>query len=239
MNKCFIIARYNEELNWLNQLKDQKVIIYNKGDTITKTNFKNINNIKNVGRESHSWLYHIVKNYDYLDDVSIFLQGRIDDLGCMAYQDPNDYYRYINTYGFSVKRFGLLGPFHWSHNVGVDKDIRYHEDWLKGKISSSELGFRKFAKKLFPNIPIFVATSYGGCFGVKKELIRKYSLKFYQNLLEILESHKNPIEGHYMERLWCYMFTKNRPLLRSFNDVLLTKYENYLYRLSNIKKNVP
>ena len=44
-----------------------------------------------MGRESHTWLYHIVENYNNLDDVSIFLQGRIDDLDCMSYKDPKEY----------------------------------------------------------------------------------------------------------------------------------------------------
>ena len=98
----------------------------------------------------------------------------------------------------------------------------------KGEISKSKIGFRKFAKKYFPEIPIFVATSYGGCFGVSKELILLRDLKFYRNLLENLSKHKNPIEGHYMERLWCYLFTKNDFLLRACKDVLKTKLERIL-----------
>ena len=225
---CFIVSRYNENLSWLEKLKEEKVVIYNKGSELKKNKFKNVINIKNVGRESHTWLYHIVKNYNCLDDISIFLQGRIDDLGCMAFEDPLDYVRTIDKYGFSVRRFGLLGPFHWSYNIGIDKDIRYKDDWNNGMISKSDLGFRKFAKKFFPEIPFFVATSYGGCFGVKKDLIKRYELEFYLKLLKILESNKNPIEGHYMERLWCYMFTNNRPLWRSIKDIFLTKSERFL-----------
>ncbi len=227
---CFIISRYNEDLKWLKKLKDQKIIIYNKGAELNENKSYKYINLKNVGRESHTWLYHIVKNYNCLDDVSVFLQGRIDDLGCMAFEDPLDYLKTIDKYGFSVRRFGLLGPSHWSHNIGIEKDIRYKDDWAKGIISKSDLGFRNFAKDFFPDIPLFAATSYGGCFGVKKELIKRHNLNFYLKLLKILESHKNPIEGHYMERLWCYMFTKNRPFWRSIKDVFLTKYERILLK---------
>ena len=82
-----------------------------------------------------------------------------------------------------------------------------------------------FSKKLFPNIPLFVATSYSGCFAVKKEIIQQHSIFFYQELLDILSQNENPIEGHYMERLWCYMFTKNKTLYKSFRNVLTTKLE--------------
>ena len=50
---------------------------------------------------------------------------------------------------------------------------------------------------------------------------------FLANLLSQLSIHKNPIEGHYMERLWCYIFTRNEPLLDSFVDVIKTKIERF------------
>ena len=78
---------------------------------------------------------------------------------------------------------------------------------------------------MFPNIPLFVTTSYGGCFAVKKEIIKQHNLGFYQELLEILSQNENPIEGHYMERLWCYIFTKNKPFIESIFDVIKTKLE--------------
>jgi hypothetical protein len=183
-----------------------------------------------VGRESHTWLFHIVKNYNNLDDINIFLQGRVDDLGCMAYKSPYQYLKEINKYGFVASRYGILGPFHWKWHVGIDKDIRYKEKWKNGSITRSNIGFRSFAKKLFPKIPWIVATSYGGCFAVKKELIRSYSLNFYKTLLDILSAHNDPIEGHYMERLWCYMFTQNKPIFESFFHVITTKIERFKLR---------
>ncbi|MAR85342.1 MAG: hypothetical protein CL869_04005 [Cytophagia bacterium] len=225
MVNSLIISRFDENLKWLEDHQNFNIIIYNKGKNFTCKSLKNIINIDNVGRESHTWLYHIVENYNNLDDVSIFLQGRIDDLDCMSYKDPNIYLKKINKIGFAVSRLGLLGPLHWGHNVGIEHIPKYASQWNKNEISRSKYGFRKFAKKLFPEIPIFVATSYGGCFAVKKELILKYKVDFYKKLLETVSKHKNPIEGHYLERLWCYMFTKNSLLIDSFKDVVKTKLE--------------
>jgi len=68
-----VIARYNEDLSWLRKIpKKIKITIYNKGlDDI------NIQSIKlpNIGRESHTYLYHIINNYDNLADKTIFCQG--------------------------------------------------------------------------------------------------------------------------------------------------------------------
>ena len=138
---------------------------------------------------------------------------------------PNNYLKVIDKFGYASSRYGLLGPFHWKWNVGIENDERYKLLWEKGEISKSKLGFRAFSKVLFPKIPLFVATSYGGCFAVKKELIKQHEIYFYENLLKILNTHKNPIEGHYLERLWCYMFTKNKILNTSLKDVIKTKFE--------------
>lgn len=225
MDNSLIISRFNENLNWLKAYQNYNIVIYNKGEELTSNSFENVIKIDNVGRESHTWLYHIVENYNNLDKVSIFLQGRIDDLDCMSYKNPNKYLKKINKNGFAASRLGLLGPFHWGHNVGIEHIPKYAAQWDKNEISRSKYGFRKFAKKLFPEIPIFVATSYGGCFAVKKELILSYKVDFYKKLLETVSKHKNPIEGHYLERLWCYMFTKNSLLIDSFKDVVKTKLE--------------
>ncbi len=227
MNKRLIIARYDEDLEWLKRYNDFEITVYNKGENLKESKLFEVINLTNKGRESHTWLHHIVNNYYHLNEINIFLQGKIDDLDCMAYKNPNDYLEKINKYGFSVSRYGLLGPLHWDWNVNINKDIRYVKQWENNEISRSSIGFRNFAKELFPEIPLFVATSYSGCFAVKREAIHLNDLLFYKKLLNILSRHKNPIEGHYMERLWCYIFTRNRPLIDSCLDVFKTKIERF------------
>ncbi len=227
MNNRLIIARYNEDLEWLKKYNDFEITVYNKGENLKESKLFQVINLANKGRESHTWLYHIVNNYYHLNEINIFLQGRIDDLNCMAYKNPNEYLKKINKYGFSVSRYGLLGPFHWEWNVNINKDIRYKKQWENNEISRSDIGFRNFSKELFPEIPLFVATSYGGCFAVTKEAIHLNDLLFYKKLLNTLSRSKNPIEGHYMERLWCYIFTRNRPLIDSCLDVFKTKIEKF------------
>ncbi len=72
-----VVARYNENLDWLNLIpKHFNIIIYNKGDTLTniKNNWKIIQ-LQNIGRESHTYLQHIINNYDTLADKTVFCQG--------------------------------------------------------------------------------------------------------------------------------------------------------------------
>jgi hypothetical protein len=65
-----VVARYDEDISWTKPF-ESITTIYNKG----KDNITNSVNILNVGRESHTYLYHIVNNYDSLADITVFFQG--------------------------------------------------------------------------------------------------------------------------------------------------------------------
>ena len=68
-----VVARYNESIDWT---KFYNCIIYNKGDPIENTNTTtNVTTLPNVGREGHTYLHHIINNYDTLSDYTMFLQG--------------------------------------------------------------------------------------------------------------------------------------------------------------------
>ena len=71
---CMVVARYNENIEWVLPYNDIAVI-YNKGLEI-KLPFNNIINLENIGREGHTYLYHIIENYNSLtSDKIIFTQG--------------------------------------------------------------------------------------------------------------------------------------------------------------------
>ena len=72
MSVELVIARYNEDINWLDKVKNKKITIYNKG--IDNIKYKSIK-LENIGRESHTYLTHIIENYDNLSDITIFSQG--------------------------------------------------------------------------------------------------------------------------------------------------------------------
>jgi|688.fasta_scaffold152699_3 hypothetical protein len=65
-----VVAHYKENIAWLKCIKHNKMI-YHKGNL----NVKNAITLKNFGRESHSYLHHIVTRYKCLADVTIFCQA--------------------------------------------------------------------------------------------------------------------------------------------------------------------
>ena len=77
-----IVSRYNENLEWMNEypFNEFNYIVYNKGidDNFNKKYIKEIIKTDNVGRCDHTYLYHIINNYDNLAKINIFLPGSLD-----------------------------------------------------------------------------------------------------------------------------------------------------------------
>lgn len=73
-----VVAQYKENIDWISKVpEDIKVFVYTKSDvsnSVVRTNtvFKTL---PNVGREAHTYIHHIVYNYESLTDTVIFLQG--------------------------------------------------------------------------------------------------------------------------------------------------------------------
>ena len=62
-----VISRYKEDLGWEESYTN---VVYNKGVSLPNTI-----TLPNVGREGHTYIYHILSNYENLDDYTVFLQG--------------------------------------------------------------------------------------------------------------------------------------------------------------------
>lgn len=85
--KDLIVAKYKEDVSWVHSLKDDyNVVVYNKDNQLEHSNFNkepeftvidgvSYCDVPNVGRESHTYLFHIAKNYEDLADFSVFVQG--------------------------------------------------------------------------------------------------------------------------------------------------------------------
>jgi hypothetical protein len=78
-----VLAHFNEDLKWLstlmqNEAKDAKVTLYTKGpetSTLKLVPDAIVRQLPNVGRESHTFLHHIVHNFDKLADWTVFSQA--------------------------------------------------------------------------------------------------------------------------------------------------------------------
>ena len=202
-NVEIVVARYNENLDWL--LPYSKfVIVYNKGQPLTNgSTFKSIINIENVGRESHTYLYHIINNWNNLAENTLFIQGNIDDHDNIL---PIKLYLLSNIsmcINLSSNKLDIINWNRLNYNNKWKEMIR-NKPWKYSKYTFGEW-WDIYLQKPKPKSNNF-KWSPGGIFSIKQELIKKHPLEYYQKLITTIDNHINPEEGHYFERSWYYLF---------------------------------
>lgn len=210
-----VISRYNENLDWINNdpFNKHPIVIYNKGVNNKYVNNSNVIktiNLPNVGRESHTYLYHIINNYHNLADVTIFLPGSADLINKyhrakkmveMVEQTNNtvlscayDPMIVKNQYNFTIDEYFS------SHNN--NKQINQNGVILK----SSVRPYGKWFEKTFVNNEKNDYVSYCGIISISKKNILQKPKSYYEKLLNELDTHHNPEVGHYLERSWYSIF---------------------------------
>ena len=182
-----VVSRYQENIDWTNGISD--CVIYNKGPA-TPTSIHPVISLPNVGREGHTYLYHIIQNYDQLDDHTCFLQGH-------PFDHTPDLEKRLQMFDHSLS-FNVLSNRVYAINLCYDPtDFSLHRlliDTYK----------RVFAVSKTSHEFTFGA---GAQFIVSREAIRSRPKSFYENLLQIMDYSVNPPEGFALERFWTIIFT--------------------------------
>jgi hypothetical protein len=192
-----VVARYNEDINYLSLFKDI-MVVYNKGNSEVPSIFNSIR-LPNVGRESHTYLYHIIQNYDNLANRTFFIQGRINDhklLPIIEYFVPN------NFVGKLVKNDISYIKTHIKH------EGKYLKDLISGNMKRSKYTPYEWINKIGVDISKNKEFSmvWGAIFCVSKELILSRPKEFYQDIIKYVDYDINPEEGHFFERSWYLIF---------------------------------
>lgn len=198
-----VVSRFNENIEW--------TIPYNDICTIYNKNIIYLENsihLLNVGRESHTYLWHIIHNYNNLSDNILFTQGNMSDDHTpfcinkymqnknltLNLQNKGTINSNRNTYGFIIHNGKWLDEY---NSGDMEKETMNFKEW-----------WNFYIRKTLPKIKNFVF-SHGAIFSVSKDIIHENSLGFYIHLIKSVETHKNPESGHYFERAWFYIFNGN------------------------------
>ena len=214
MSYTIVVARYNEDIRWLGS-DISNCIIYNKGEKLPYTNINEIM-LPNVGRESETYLNYIITHYDNLPDVVIFTQARIRD-----HRDDGTIH-YLYQLKREAEICGKSNPFLSQSKYKTDLDLGWNgcwgPEWNVGEDGSFDLShnyllnrpmsfikwFTSHIQETYPD-PIHIYCN--GLFAVRKDFILRRPLAYYTFLINSVNHHIDPIEGHFFERAWYYIFT--------------------------------
>ena len=188
-----VVARYLEDLSWLNNIPPQIAA--------RVTDKSPSGNLPNVGREAHTYLHHIVENYDALPDLTIFAQGK-------PFDHAFDFHKTLRALtAATADESGDVAAFRWlGHIIDTDDEngARLFATWSKNN-GDERLDMNGFHRALFgtdgPQTYTFVL---GAQFIASRELIRSRSLDFWRNALQI--SIDFPDAAHCYERSWDRVF---------------------------------
>lgn len=185
MKVDIIVASYNENIDWIheNNLQNQ-AIIYNKNANriLIDHGYKSIIQLENVGRESHTYLYHIINNYSNLADLNFFIQGHphdhVPDIVNILQNPVND-----NNI--------ILGNDH-TECFNFHCNRHPHITYITKKICTDLFIYHDGYNKYNP----------GACLKVTKQQILCRPLDFYKQCIKYLSREVCPIAGFSFERMW-------------------------------------
>ena len=200
-----VVAKYNENLDWVNNIalpnkKINKIFIYCKNEDIYPISNKKIifNYLKNIGRESHTYLHHIINNYNNLSEKIIFTQAKYTDHASFDDFFINDYVSIFRKIKMTLFNFCIDN--YYGKLEKNPENLKLGE-WIIKYIEKDDVYFvNKYGRYV----------KFGACFTVHRNDIHSRSLDYYKQMIKQLENSHNPEVGHFFERSWYYIFNLHK-----------------------------
>lgn len=176
-----VIARYNENIDWAYKT-GIPLTVYDKSES-PPSEISTVVRLPNIGREAHTYLYHLTHRYETLAAITYFCQG--DALfHCRRYIELLDATDVIDfTWFGNMKKNDSYG--HPNHPFEIP--IAYFYKQIFGVTSPPQFDF-----------------AAGALFAVTKDKIFEKPREFYERLLQMCLDHT--IAPWCFERLWYHIF---------------------------------
>lgn len=221
-----VIARYNEDLSWLcdplilTLLKENEhrtvITIYNKGPNrshlsmVRKSGLGNVreHRLENVGRDMHTYVYHMNRRYNDLADVTMFLPGSCKML--------HKYMMMLNTINMAYKTGNgafVCGDVRNTSHLIRDFEVKEYDSTSREnrsansnrKLTPARLRpFGKWYDAVVGDVPLNYTTQFG-IMAASKGHIHNRPQHFYESLEKEL-AVPDPELGFYVEISWISIF---------------------------------
>ena len=254
-----VISRYNEDISWIHKVPSSiKVTIYNKGNKDIPFKFISL---PNVGRESNTYLEHILRNYHKLATTTIFSQAdpfdhspyflqlltkinhyqKIQPLSFFYDKDtpPFEIRKLLNTskkgavyVEYLNNNFIPCYPGYW-YNHDMEKLITLVQKKYKTKNIVEYL--KKKLNLSFLSEKYLLPVNYGALFAVNSDILLKHNQSFYRHLNNVLLNTHDFDMGYFYERLWLSFFYYQK-YNSYYQPLLISKYNISNFDLYPSKK---
>jgi hypothetical protein len=215
MNKEIVIAKYNEDISWINKINnDVKITVYRKDGISEAIDGVNSFLLENIGREIHSYIYHIYNNYENLLEYTIFSQGKpfdhfenIIDMVNSGVEEwnKNTSLYYSGFWGFHWNSIGTMWRMDASKQFNGYSLVCQSNGTPHINLQEYKIDLDKTWNEIFNHPP---PSEYeftpGAHFIITKKLIYSRPKIFYKHILNILE--KDYFSPWVFERLIPYLF---------------------------------
>jgi hypothetical protein len=206
-----VVSRYREDVSWVRELSFSATIYDKSGQG-------GDNPLPNIGRESHTYLTHILKRYPDFPGYTVFLQG--DPFKHMQEgAGPRELEELVREKAAKSRGFSGLA---W-YRIRCDRLGRPHDMRDEAK-RGRWAGFGRdipvgglFETLFAAKAPeTFLSGSPAGLFMVSRERILARPKGFYSLALAVTEADPDDAHntGHAFERLWQVIFNGYRGLNR-------------------------
>jgi hypothetical protein len=205
-----VVARYNEDVAWLEQT-GLDYVVYDKGpDPVADARI-----LPNIGREAHTYLTHIVREWDSLAPHTAFVQGDpFDHLDPDRATGPQDLAALIIR---CAERGVPFRGFAWfklkCDGLGRPHDLNKPENEGRWAGWGKDIPVERVFRELFNAEPPahYVARAPAGLFCVSAARVRTRPRAMYEHALRLIEDDPHDAEntGHAFERLWQLIFNGN------------------------------
>ena len=182
----YVFPMYNEDLKWV----PKDAIVYNKGNNFIP--------LPNIGRDAHTILYHIINNYDNLDEITIFgsngehRQDKVNKTIELVNKTNNTVFICEGNieYNFTLNYWSATNP----DNKNSNAILNPH----------SIRPFGKWYNSVWPNSPV-TWICYMCIFAVHRNHIIQHPKSYYEFLIKDFKTDSDEYV-HYMERAFSTVF---------------------------------
>lgn len=214
MKPLAVIAHYNKDLTWANELLRLgfDILVYDKGDKYPESGIQLsslespvagffVKKLPNVGREAHTYAHYIVENFDTMpdDQITVFLQDDAPRHCPMFWENlsrlnPDSDFHSISpmgryTFGDSLPKVCRNMKGYWAKNQEPSLKLADYYDMI-------------FATGLTLDLDAPHVFSHGANFAVKQTVIKKAGIDIFKRIVKYTEHAQHPIEAAVMERFW-------------------------------------